>query len=487
MKLTISQKLQASLLGLTLLILVATLGLARWSFERGFLDYINALELQRLTQIADQLALEYADNNDQWQGLSKQRFERILRQAHRPGDMSAPPPPKGHRPPPHRMPKHGRDHSPIEPQREPSHGRLGPPTALFDNGGRHLMGTPFWDDITEFFTMPVMVDGQQVGLIKSAPRRHFETAQETEFSRQQLTTSMIIAVVCLVIAFFVSRWMANLLLAPIKRTIDGVAKISAGDYQTRLNEQRNDEIGELMQNLDRFALSLDEGRSARQRWLADISHELRTPVTVLTGEIEALKDGIRPFDHTQLLSLEQEITRLRHLIEDLYELSVSDIGGLNYQFSELNISDQVAQAVGMLRQQLQDTGLDISLAAEPNIVISGDSRRLNQLMTNLLNNSRAYTDAPGKLAIQVSRQANFAEISIEDSEPGVALEDCEKLFEPLFRLEASRSRRTAGAGLGLAICRNIVEAHQGTITAQPSALGGLSVVVKLPLTGNTNV
>jgi two-component system sensor histidine kinase BaeS len=236
-----------------------------------------------------------------------------------------------------------------------------------------------------------------------------------------------------------------------------------------------------MGDLDRLAYKLEENRASRQRWLADISHELRTPVTVLTGEIETIKDGIRPLDMQQVLSLDQEVTRLRRLIEDLYELSVSDIGGLRYSFESIDIRQSVTTAVEAIMLRAKEQDIEIQVVGEIDKMVSADTRRLDQLFVNLLENSLAYTDSPGRIEITLSSTGDKIVIKIQDTPPGVVKDECEKLFEPLYRHEISRSRRTAGAGLGLAICRNIVDAHQGTITASPSELGGLCIQLVFPI------
>jgi two-component system sensor histidine kinase BaeS len=358
---------------------------------------------------------------------------------------------------------------------------LGPPTALYNSDGEFIVGRPSSLEDIKSIRVPVTVDGKLAGELRTAPRRYFSSPQETAFSRQQWMTSGLIGFVAMVLAVMVSLLLTRVLLAPIRRTIVGISRLSNGDYSTRLNEQRTDELGQLMGDLDRLAHKLEENRASRQRWLADISHELRTPMTVLTGEIESLKDGIRPFDLNQVHSLDQEITRLRRFIDDLYELSVSDIGGLRYNFAPVDIWQNVTAAVDTIRMRADEKGIQLKVVGEGGSQVSADSQRLDQLFINLLENALAYTDSPGRIEITLSRREGDVAIKIQDTPPGIDEFDCEKLFEPLYRHEISRSRRTAGVGLGLAICRNIVDAHQGTITASPSDLGGLCIDLLFPI------
>ncbi|CAA0079421.1 Signal transduction histidine-protein kinase BaeS [Halioglobus japonicus] len=486
MRLSIAQKLFAAFVGLTLLVLIATLGLARWSFEQGFLDYVNALEQTRLEQVQSVLAEEYSQAGGSWSELTERHFAKLVHSS------ASWEPPEG---PPHDDGMR-RNHPPParglgpQPPGVPAPGALGlPPTALYDAAGNLVVGASGDIEGMREIRVPVMRNGVMVGELRSAPRRRMMAPQETEFSRQQLQTSWLIGIASLVLAMGVSLILSRGLLAPVRRMIDSVAQLSNGNYSHRMYEDREDELGQLTKDLDRLGSTLEANQSSRKRLLADISHELRTPLTVLTGEIEALKDGVRKFDEKQLGSLEQEVLRLSHLVEDLYQLSISDVGGLRYQFSSVDIAEHLQHVTDRVRERAMERGIEVSLVRLDNsampteLTVTADSQRLEQLLLNLLENSLAYTDIPGKVIVKLSRTPAMAIITVDDTAPGVDEDDCEQLFDPLFRAEASRSRRTGGAGLGLAICKNIASAHGGSITALPSALGGLSVRVEIPLAG----
>jgi two-component system sensor histidine kinase BaeS len=490
MRLSIAQKLVAAFVGLTLLVLTATLGLARWSFEQGFLDYVNALEQTRLERVQTDLADEYLSAGHNWGSLSEQRFAALMRRS-APREPFRRPPPRG-MPPPHS----GSGEIPPPPTRMPGQQRIGaqgsPPTALYDVEGNLVAGASMDMDGALAIRVPIVVEGNTVGELRSEPRRHITSPMETAFSRQQLQTSWVLGISSLILAFCVSLLLARGLLAPVRRMINGVAQLSNGDYSHKMNESRSDELGQLTRDLDRLGSTLEANQSSRRRLLADVSHELRTPLTVLTGEIEALKDGLREFDQTQLDSLDQEVQRLRYLVDDLYELSVSDVGGLRYQFATVDLTDCLQNTINRARERAAALGIDLSLekpeasADAVGVTISADVQRIEQLLQNLLENSLAYTDALGRVTVTLSQTAATALITIDDTPPGVSESDCAQLFDPLFRQEASRSRRTGGAGLGLAICRNIVTAHGGSISASPSALGGLSVHIEIPLSGESS-
>ena len=219
-----------------------------------------------------------------------------------------------------------------------------------------------------------------------------------------------------------------------------------------------------------------------QQWIADISHELRTPLSVLRAEIEALQDGVRQMTPERLNSLHSEVMNLNRLVNDLYELSMSDIGALNYQKQLIDVSETLNKTLESHQDEFDSK--NITVAFEPDSKprqINADPERLQQLFSNLLINTLRYTDAGGKLEIKLDRDKSRVLIIFEDSAPGVPDDDIPHLFERLYRVESSRNRETGGTGLGLAICKNIVEAHEGNIVAETSTLGGLKITIDLPV------
>ncbi|WP_411991762.1 ATP-binding protein [Agarivorans sp. DSG3-1] len=470
---SLTQKLSTAFIGLTLFILCVTLLLARWSFERGFLDYVNALEQQRLQSLASALSLEYQQANNDWASLPSDTFEELsIHSFTKQGTK-----PRGPRhPPPH-------FDEAFDPFSPPPH--FITPTSLYNQQGERLAG-PQIAASPQPISVNVYSNQKIVGELRSTPRREFHSPQETAFSQHQARASIAIGLICLAMAALVSALLAKMLLAPVKRLLTGISELSKGNYSNPISEKRHDELGLLMSDLDNLGLQLESNRSARRRSLADISHELRTPITVLTGEIEAIKDGIRPLNMSQVNSIDNEVSRLRRLIEDLYLLSLSDIGGLEYHFETLKVSEHLEQIVESVTTRAKQSGLNITLSCSNNNEISADPIRLQQLLTNLVENALAYTAAPGDIDIQLRATASEVIICFNDTAPSIDSGALELLFEPLYRPDASRSRRTAGAGLGLAICKNIVNAHKGNITAKQSPLGGLKIEVRLPLIAREN-
>ncbi|WP_445773167.1 ATP-binding protein [Shewanella sp.] len=497
----ISQKLFLAFVGLTSIVLIATLSLARWSFDQGFLDYINSLEQERLASLSDDLLTLYAASAPEfiddetsiltWRRISQAKLNQAILThfpQHRiPKDDKASAfnkPPR----PADRMPARSPDQARQGPRSPPPHirppssnQRRGPPTGLYSAEEQYIAGTVI-NRNADSISYPLVYNQQVVGYIFSNPIREIESSSATAFAKQQRWTSLAIGLICLLLASAIAWWLSRFLLVPVKRAMQGVSYLSKGDYDQRLaDSKRADELGQLMANIDHLAMTLAKNRSAKNRWLADISHELRTPLSILCGEIDSIKAGIRSFDAAQLISIEQEVLRMKHLVDDLYELSLSDVGGLRYHFTAVNMSESLDSTLLGITATMQDKGLTLTKHITPMLMVSADVRRLEQLFINLLMNAMAYTDSPGEINVQLMQQEGTILLTINDTKPSATEAECECLFEPLYRQDSARTRRGSGAGLGLTICKNIVEAHNGTISATPSQMGGLCINVKLPL------
>jgi two-component system sensor histidine kinase BaeS len=275
--------------------------------------------------------------------------------------------------------------------------------------------------------------------------------------------------------------LAQRLLVPVTPLLEVTHRMAMGDYSARVPTAGADELARLAVDLNRLADTLSHNDRLRRDLLADISHELRTPLSVLRGEIEAMEDGVRPLTQDALASLRVEVSLLSKLIDDLYELSLSDVGALTYEFAPVDITERVATSVAAFGDWFEAKGISLSVHLPDDAVfVNGDLHRLTQLLGNLFENSLRYTDGGGAVRVYLSSTATQLRLEIEDSAPGVPDDALPRLFERLFRVEASRSRRSGGAGLGLALCKHIVEAHGGQIIARHSPLGGLALAITLP-------
>lgn len=460
MRSSITLKLFLAILA-TCIVVALAMGMAvRYSFDSGFDDYIRERESQRLDSLAQALAAEYIEAGG-WSFLAESgdRWGRSLRLSRyaRPSDG-------------------GHDHNGRPP---------GPPprVVLQDDDGGWLAG-PHMRPGADWTRHPVTVAGRSVGWLLSPPPMPMVLNDEVDrrFQSRQLRATWVIVGLSVLLAALVSLLLARLLLVPVRRIAQATRKLADGDFDIRVRVGASDELGRLARDFNRLAHSLARNARLRRELMADMSHELRTPLAVLRGEIEALQDGLRAPDEAALASLAHEIERLNRLVDDLRELSLADAGALDYRMRPLDLSALAARVLDATRDRYARAGLALDQEIAPGLRLSGDERRLEQLLANLLENSLRYTDSPGRVRLRAGVRDGRIVLEIADTAPSVTAEQLPRLFDRLYRVESSRSRRHGGSGLGLAICRSIVQAHGGEISAAPSDLGGLAIRVEWPLT-----
>jgi two-component system sensor histidine kinase BaeS len=216
--------------------------------------------------------------------------------------------------------------------------------------------------------------------------------------------------------------------------------------------------------------------------VADISHELRTPITVIRGEIEALMDGIRQASPAAFESLHAEVLHLNKLVDDLHQLTLADAGALSFHWRTVDLRDVLEPVLARYRLRAASAGLTLRVSLPPDpLPLDADADRLTQVLVNLLENCVRYTDNGGQISVAAPRAGARALLTIEDSTPGVPADALAHLFDRLYRVDSARTRERGGSGLGLAICKAFIEAHGGGIKAAPSPLGGLRMTIDLPL------
>jgi len=457
----------------------------QWSFDRGFLHYVNTLDKERAAILSVALAEEFqnsgnwdrlVNNPRQWYRLLKGKPTRPFSE-HAPNNLR-------HQPKHHiqsGIAKPARS-SQQRPPRKPMRGRM----VLLDANQQVIVGPR--KGIKNFSLSPIKLNDQIIGYLGTKPMKQISDAHDLVFVQKQNQTFLIIAIAMIAISILISIPIAGHLVKPIKRLTQGTQHLTSGKFDTQIPITSRDELGTLSEDFNTLASTLKANEQARQQWVADISHELRTPLAILKGEIEAIEDGIRQPTTDNIASLGQEVNQLNHLVNDLYELSMSDIGALNYQKQTLDILPVVQHCVDTFADQFSAKDIDITFSADnlPTAKILVDPQRITQLINNLLNNSLRYTDQGGRSQITIEMKNYALLIHLQDSAPGVPPNELPKLFERLYRVEASRNRASGGAGLGLSICSNIASAHQGSINAQPSPLGGLWITVNLPMKKGAN-
>ncbi|MDQ2822098.1 MAG: ATP-binding protein [Pseudomonadota bacterium] len=267
---------------------------------------------------------------------------------------------------------------------------------------------------------------------------------------------------------------------PIERLAQGARALADGRFETRLAQDRGDELGDLAASFNLLAARLDAMEEERSQWVADTSHELRTPLSVLRAQLEAIQDGVRTADAATVASMLRQVLSLNALIDDLYALARLDVGVPDYAFAALDLPALVREQVLAFDAKFAAAGLRIDMADDGVGSVMGDAQALRRVLANLLENCCRYTAAGGAVRVHCSADARTATLTVDDSAPGVAPADLARLGQRFFRTDASRSRALGGAGLGLALSQRIVAQHGGLLRFGQSPLGGLRVVVSLP-------
>lgn len=467
---TLRLKLFAAIAGANALLALLAFVVFSWSFDQGFVDYVNQADEARLQPLVTRLAEGYErEGSWRWIGDDRRQWAELMRDV-----FGAP---------------RGMRHAEPGPRRTPGPPpdmmlTIDPRLLLFDADQRLLVGR---DEMArEAVRKPISSAGQVVGYLGYVPRLKVAESIERAFSKQQRAQFTAIAGGMLLAGLLVGALLANWLTRRIHRLAQGTGALIQGRYQARVPVQGHDELDRLALDFNQLAHTLESAQRARQQWIADIAHELRTPLAVLRAEIEALQDGVRRLSIGSLASLAQEVGQLTRLVEDLRTLSLSDLGALSYHKRPLDFGAVIAECLAAQSDTLNLMGLTVTQDLPTGVHVQADASRLAQVFGNLLQNTLRYTDAPGRLDVTLrvvpqGASSKVAQVIWQDSAPGVPEAELPRLTDRLFRIEGSRSRAGGGSGLGLAITQAIVEAHDGEMRAAGSPLGGLRWTLSFPL------
>lgn len=462
----------------------------QWSIGKGMTDYVNTKEIQALDPVIATLSKRYKQRNN-WLFIKdkQQQFHYLISQQLDGSEFS----PRANKPPPVHYPFPAPPLGAPPQEKNLLHGneirRMPPPKnmndalyALLDETENLIVGR--YQKNVEYSKTPILVDNQIIGFLAVSKRKNLTEGYEVDFIKQQQKYLWLIALFSMGLAALITFPLSRHVVEPIKLIAQGMHKLTQGHYQQSIDLHRKDELGELSRDYNELAFTLAENDTARKRWLANISHELRTPVAILRGELEAMLDDIRPLTKNNIASAADEVKHLQRLIDDLNLLTSADIGGMRYRKQNENLTLLLNSELEKYASYLSNTGIALKLnISTQTINVFVDKTRLFQLLENIINNSIKYSHATEftiSLALETVKNATVAVLKLEDNGIGVEEKHYPYLFEYLYRVDDSRNRSMGGSGLGLSICKHIVMAHQGDISAEKSTLGGLAIIVKLP-------
>ncbi len=358
---------------------------------------------------------------------------------------------------------------------------------LLDENGRVLLdrgrddsprvGQPY-SSVEGELRFPLRARGAQVGTLVLA-------LEQPLLESLVLTASLLLPVVALSIPLGLLTLLIGFLLAqrfinPLADVIAAAQAVAGGNLSTRVPVRGPGDLRALSDSFNHMADALERNDCERRAMLTDVAHELRTPLTVMRGKLEGIVDGVYPADEAHIAPVLEETYTLERLVEDLRTLTLAEARQLHFDLRPVDLGKLAEHAVNLFDAEAQEKRIVLTVDVEPNLPpVSADSQRVGQVIGNLLSNALRYAPENGKVEIAVQRSAEGVELSVSDNGSGVPEADLPRLFDRFWRGEKSRTRLEGGAGLGLAIAKQLVEAQEGTMAASNRPGGGLRVAFRL--------
>lgn len=324
----------------------------------------------------------------------------------------------------------------------------------------------------------IVVDGREIGTVALRfPSSHLP-GPEREIRQALVRNAWLGAALAAASAVAVAVVVARVVSRPINALTAAAQQLEGGRRDVRVDlDDAPGEIGVLAAAFDRMAAAVDKQDQLRRQLVADVAHEVRTPLTILQGTTEALVDGVLSADPATLLSMHEEVLRLSALVGDLETLAAADAAGLRLDVEPVDLAAEVGAVVAGAGASSSAADLRVEVSLDP-APVAGDPRRLRQLATTLVANALAYTSAGGSIHVSTRTDGDRAVLEVSDTGPGIDPEDLPRIFDRFYR-----GRRTAGisgSGIGLAVARELAAAHGGTVTAANVASGGATFTLELP-------
>ncbi|MGB6874194.1 MAG: ATP-binding protein [Dehalococcoidia bacterium] len=284
--------------------------------------------------------------------------------------------------------------------------------------------------------------------------------------------------IALILTFVLSRRLSS----PIGVLANAARRLGRGDLSQRVQFQSKGEVKVLAQAFNSMAADLEHAEQLRRNLVADVAHELRTPLSNIQGYLEAIRDRVMKPNAATIRSLNEETALLSRLVDELQELSLAEAGELKLVYQAEDIAKLVKLAVTPWQPQVAAKEILLSLDLPDNLpLVNIDRQRVNQVLHNLLENAVAHTHKGGTINVAAITQGDWVEVCVSDTGEGIPAEDLPNIFERFYRVDRSRARATGGSGLGLTIARRLVESHGGKITVQSELRKGSRFSFTLPI------
>ncbi len=327
---------------------------------------------------------------------------------------------------------------------------------------------------------PIREGGKQIGTLVIDNSNSPLPPAEEEFLSSAKKSALLGGGIASGVAILLSVILISQVLSPLRLLTRATERIASGDLSQRVLVKAHDEFGRLGRSFNRMVEYLSRSEKVRKTMTADIAHELRTPVTIIQGNLEAILDGVYSPDSETIAPIYEETLHLGKLIDDLRDLALAEAG-------ELRLSKEPTDIVAMANQVAETVNVSLDskprvmvVAPQDTLVINIDSMRIRQVLGNLLSNAVRYTPEGMEIRLEIDKAEKMILMQIVDQGPGISDKDLPHLFERFYRGDEARTRAAGGSGLGLAIAKQWVEAHGGRITASNRLEGGACFTILLP-------
>ncbi len=356
---------------------------------------------------------------------------------------------------------------------------------LVDTNGK-LVGstiTPTSSALRDATSSPIIVPGEvSIGTIYFKP---LDQGLGKTFLAEMDQGLVLGAGIGVLVALVLSLLLARLIVGPIERQIAVARKMERGDLSQRVDNPGSGEVAELARALNSMAEGLEKGQQLRQNMVADVAHELRTPLHNVLGYLEMLRDGLAEPTPEALTSVYDEASTLKRLVDDLQQLALAESGQLRLEREVVSPATLLKQAAVAGAPGAAEKGIDVVVEVPDDLPeVTVDVGRINQVLRNLVSNAVLYSPRGGRITLSahlVDKPHQAVEIAVADTGPGIARDDLPYVFERFYRSDRSRTRATGGAGLGLTIAKELVEAHGGTLRAESEPGYGARFCFTLPV------